>query len=197
MACAGCGFEVQEDFAFCPRCGRQRALTCANCNFACEPGFSFCPRCGAALQPAKGIARERPDDADRRPVTVLFADLCGFTSLSERLDPEEVRSFQGVLFDSLGQAVTRRGGFVAKYLGDAVLALFGAPVAHEDDPERALDTALDMQQRAETLSAEWSARLGQPVSLHIAVHTGPVVAGSLGAGAGAAYDVTGDTVNTA
>ena len=173
MACAGCGFEILPDFAFCPRCGRPQA--------------------------AAGVARQQqqPDDADRRPVTVLFADLCGFTSLSERLDPEEVRSFQGVLFGSLGQAVTRRGGFVAKYLGDAVLALFGAPVAHEDDPERALDTALDMLRRAESLSAEWSARLGQPVSLHIAVHTGPVVAGSLGAGAGAAYDVTGDTVNTA
>lgn len=172
MACAGCGFEILPDFAFCPRCGRQQA--------------------------AAGVARQQqPDDADRRPVTVLFADLCGFTSLSERLDPEEVRSFQGVLFDSLGQAVARRGGFVAKYLGDAVLALFGAPVAHEDDPERALDTALDMLRRAEALSAEWSARLGQPVSLHIAVHTGPVVAGSLGGGPGAAYDVTGDTVNTA
>jgi adenylate cyclase len=113
MACVGCGFEIQADFAFCPRCGRQQAP-------------------GASRQPAASVAKERPDDADRRPVTVLFADLCGFTSLSERLDPEEVRSFQGVLFDSLGQAVTRRGGFVAKYLGDAVLALFGAPVAHED-----------------------------------------------------------------
>lgn len=197
MACVGCGIEIQADFAFCPRCGRQQALRCAGCGFACEPGFAFCPRCGAPRQPAASVAKERPDDADRRPVTVLFADLCGFTSLSERLDPEEVRSFQGVLFDSLGQAVTRRGGFVAKYLGDAVLALFGAPVAHEDDPDRALDTALDMLQRAEVLSAEWSARLGQPVSLHIAVHTGPVVAGNLGDGAGAAYDVTGDTVNTA
>jgi len=197
MACAGCGFEVLADFAFCPRCGRQQALRCAGCGFACEPGFAFCPRCGVPRPPAASAAKERQDDADRRPVTVLFADLCGFTSLSERLDPEEVRSFQGVLFDSLGQAVTRRGGFVAKYLGDAVLALFGAPVAHEDDPERALDAALDMLQRAEALSAQWSARLGQPVSLHIAVHTGPVVAGSLGDGAGAAYDVTGDTVNTA
>jgi len=108
-----------------------------------------------------------------------------------------VRAFQGALFDSLGQAVTRRGGFVAKYLGDAVLALFGAPVAHEDDPERALDAALDMLQRADALSGQWAARLGQPVSLHIAVLTGPVVAGSMGDGAGAAYDVTGDTVNTA
>jgi hypothetical protein len=86
---------------------------------------------------------------------------------------------------------------VAKYLGDAVLALFGAPVAHENDPERALEAGLDMLRCAAALSEQWMARLGQPVSLHIAVHTGPVVAGSLGDGAGAGYDVTGDTVNTA
>jgi adenylate cyclase len=170
MPCAGCGFEIQADFA-------------------------FCPRCGAAQRSA--APKDRPDEADRRPVTVLFADLSGFTSMSERLDPEEVRAFQGVLFDSLGQAVVRRGGFVAKYLGDAVLALFGAPVAHEDDPERALDAALDMLRRAKVLSGEWSARLGQHVTLHVAVHTGPVVAGNLGDGAGGTYDVTGDTVNTA
>ncbi len=174
-------------------------MTCAGCGFEIQADFAFCPRCGAAQRPAAmpKVPKERPDDADRRPVTVLFADLCGFTSLSERLDPEEVRAFQGVLFDSLGQAVGRRGGFVAKYLGDAVLALFGAPVAHEDDPERALDAALDMLVRAGALSTQWEARLGQQVTLHIAVHTGPVVAGSLGDGAGAAYDVTGDAVNTA
>jgi len=172
------------------------SMTCAGCGFEIQADFAFCPRCGAAQRPA-AAPKERPDDADRRPVTVLFADLCGFTALSERLDPEEVRAFQGVLFDSLGQSVSRHGGFVAKYLGDAVLALFGAPVAHEDDPERALDAALDMLARAKALSAEWAARLGQQVTLHIAVHTGPVVAGSLGDGAGATYDVTGDTVNTA
>jgi adenylate cyclase len=130
-------------------------------------------------------------------VTVLFADLSGFTALSERLDPEEVRAFQNALFQSLAQAVARFDGFVAKYLGDAILAVFGAPVAHEDDPERALEGALDMLARGATLSEQWAVRLSQPVTLHIAVHTGPVVAGTLTEVAGAAYDVTGDTVNTA
>ena len=198
MTCAGCGFEILAGFAFCPRCGRRQPVGCASCGFACEPDFAFCPRCGSPREPAAAAKPKVPQaDADRRQVTVIFADVCGFTSLSERLDPEEVRAFQGALFDSLGQAITRYGGFVAKYLGDAVLALFGAPVAHEDDPERALDAALDMLRRAAALSGTWAARLGQPVSLHVAVHTGPVVAGSLGDGAGAAYDVTGDTVNTA
>jgi adenylate cyclase len=174
------------------------SVTCARCGFELSPDFAFCPRCGLARASAGAPEpAERPADADRRHVTVLFADLCGFTSLSERLDPEEVRAFQTALFDALGQAISRCGGFVAKYLGDAVLALFGAPVAHEDDPERALEAALDMMRRAEGLGERWAARLGQPVSLHIAVHTGPVVASSLGDGAGATYDVTGDTVNTA
>ena len=198
MTCVGCGFEILADFAFCPRCGRRQPAACASCGFACESDFAFCPRCGSPREPAAAAKPKVPQaDADRRQVTVLFADLCGFTSLSERLDPEEVRAFQGALFDSLGQSITRTGGFVAKYLGDAVLALFGAPVAHEDDPERALEAGLDMLRRAAALSETWAARLGQPVSLHIAVHTGPVVAGNLGGGAGAAYDVTGDTVNTA
>jgi adenylate cyclase len=145
------------------------------------------------------VARENAlhRDADRRQATILFADLSGFTSLSERLDPEEVRGFQNVLFEALAQAITRHDGFVTKFMGDAVLAVFGAPVAHEDDPERALNTALDMLARGTILNNEWATRLGQPVTLHIAVHTGPVVAGSLGHAAGAAYDVTGDTVNTA
>ncbi|MGE3157794.1 MAG: adenylate/guanylate cyclase domain-containing protein [Xanthobacteraceae bacterium] len=174
MACIGCGFELSPDFAFCPRCGRRRADA-------------------PAAAPAP-IAAE--PDADRRQVTVLFADVTGFTTLSERLDPEDVRAYQNALFEALAQAIARYDGFVEKFVGDAVLAVFGAPIAHEDDPERALHAALDMLARSAVLSEQWAQRLGQPVTLHIGVHTGPVVAGSLGSAAGAAYAVTGDTVNT-
>jgi adenylate cyclase len=135
-------------------------------------------------------------EADRRQVTVLFADLTGFTALSERLDPEDVRAFQSALFEALGRSIARYDGFVEKFVGDAVLAVFGAPVAHEDDPVRACEAALDMLERGAVLSREWAGRLGQPVTLHVGIHTGPVVAGSLGGGGGAAYAVTGDTVNT-
>jgi adenylate cyclase len=177
-------------------------VTCVSCGLEISAGFAFCPHCGhrqpsPAASATSAKPKPLPAEADRRQVTVLFADLCGFTSLSERLDPENVRAFQATLFDSLGQSVARYGGFVAKFLGDAVLALFGAPVAHENDPQRALEAALDMLARASDLGRTWEARLGQPVSLHIAVHTGPVVAGQLGDGASATYDVTGDTVNTA
>jgi adenylate cyclase len=135
-------------------------------------------------------------EADRRQVTVLFADLSGFTALAERLDPEVVRAFQTALFETLARSITRYDGFVEKFVGDAVLAVFGAPVAHEDDPERACDAAVDMLARGAALSHEWAGRLGQPVTMHVAIHTGPVVAGNLAAAAGAAYAVTGDTVNT-
>jgi predicted ATPase/class 3 adenylate cyclase len=144
--------------------------------------------------PARSDALER--EADRRHVTVLFADLAGFTGLAERLDPEDVRTFQNRLFETLARAITRYDGFVEKFVGDAVLAVFGAPVAHEDDPERACDAALEMLEQSAVLSREWQPRLGQPVRLHVGIHTGPVVAGHLGGAAGAAYAVTGDTVNT-
>ena len=227
MSCAGCGYEAAPDFAFCPRCGRRLPAPCPGCGFGCEPDFAFCPRCGTGLAAASapaGTASDRPAappaprpqppaqapaapllpadgagrEADRRQVTVLFADLSGFTTLGERLDPEDVRAFQNALFEMLAEAIARFDGFVEKFVGDAVMAVFGAPVAHEDDPQRALEAALDMLERSARLSQGWAARVGQPVTLHVGVHTGPVVAGKLGgaSGAGAAYAVTGDTVNT-
>src|SRR5262245_26046457 len=206
MACAGCGFDGSPDFAFCPRCGRKLPAPCPACGTLCEPDFAFCPRCGTARSGAAPAAGTREPaartkdpaarEADRRQVTVLFADLTGFTTLAERLDPEEVRAFQNALFETLARSIERYDGFVEKFVGDAVMAVFGAPVAHEDDPERALDAALDMLERAARLGEGWAARLGQRVMLHIGIHSGPVVAGSLGAAAGTAYAVTGDTVNT-
>jgi adenylate cyclase len=205
ITCPGCDTEAAPGFAFCPRCGRRLPSPCDACGFPCEPDFAFCPRCGAARSPNTPVRPAQPQkpadpshEADRRPVTVLFADLSGFTTLSERLDPEDVRSFQNALFETLSAAIARYDGFVEKFVGDAVLAVFGAPVAHEDDPARACAAALDMLERGSALSGQWAARLGQPVTLHVGIHTGPVVAGSLGgaSGAGAAYAVTGDTVNT-
>lgn len=207
MGCAGCGAAISPDFAFCPRCGLRQPWTCPGCGFACAPDFAFCPRCGRARDaaaapttpPAAADPRPKPRaEVDRRQVTVVFADLCGFTALAERLDPEDVRMFQTALFASLSAAISAFDGYAAKFIGDAVLAIFGAPVAHEDDPERALAAALEMMKRGHALSAEWAPRLGRQVDLHVAIHTGTVVAGSLGGdAAGAAYDVTGDTVNAA
>lgn len=217
LTCSGCGFQGSAGFAFCPRCGRRLPNLCPTCGSACDAEFAFCPKCGSAqvraavpaaaagmpsatTRPTTMPAAEKPDgrsrEADRRHVTVLFADLSGFTALSERLDPEQIRAFQNALFEMLARAIARYDGFVEKFVGDAVLAVFGAPVAHEDDPARACHAALDMMQGGTALSEAWAQRLGQPVALHVGIHTGPVVAGSLGAAAGATYAVTGDTVNT-
>ena len=128
---------------------------------------------------------------------MLFADLAGFTALSEGLDPEDVRAIQGDLFREMSASIERYEGFVEKFVGDAVMAVFGAPRAHEDDPERGLRAALLMRDRMETLNLRWERRVGRPLALHIGVNTGPVVAGRIGSTADAAYAVTGDTVNTA
>jgi predicted ATPase/class 3 adenylate cyclase len=134
--------------------------------------------------------------ADRRTVTVLFADLSGFTAISELLDPEIVQSLQNEIFEEMTAATESFGGFVDKFIGDAMLALFGAPAAHEDDPERALRAALDMIDRVAHAS-ERSRAVRSPLKLHVGVNTGPVVAGGIGAGSARSYSVTGDTVNTA
>jgi len=211
MSCAGCGFEAPADFAFCPKCGTKLALTCPACGAPTAPDFAFCVRCGghlggataaaAAPQPQKSAPlplNQAPHAgyADRRPATVLFADLTGFTSLGERLDPEDVRALQNELYEELRSALTQFGGFMEKFVGDAVMAVFGAPVAHEEDPERALRAALEMHRRVAALSARWERRLGRPLTLHVGVNTGRVVAGNIGSTEGA-YAVTGDTVNTA
>ena len=180
MKCAQCQFDVSADFAFCPGCGSK--LTAA------------APVIAATLAtPAIPVTAE----ADRRSATVLFADLSGFTAISERLDPEDVRALQTDLFGALRGVIERLDAFLEKFVGDAVMAVFGAPVAHEDDPQRALHAALEMHACAAVLSERWRNRIGHPLTLHIGVNTGRVVAGRLGSAADAAYAVTGDTVNTA
>src|SRR5437868_6285808 len=229
MNCAHCGFEVQNGFAFCPKCGSKQPSACPGCGYACEPDFAYCPKCGGQIDaavkagpaPSSTIPATAPKwvrapaltaeagrvvqgephrvdgGANRRTITVLFADLSGFTTMSERLDPEVMQAFQNELFEELTAAVRGFGGFVDKFIGDALLALFGAPAAHEDDPERAVRAAIDMIRRTEQLSERVKAFAGSPLLLHIGINTGHVVAGGLGVGVAKSYSVTGDTVNTA
>ena len=171
-------------------------MKCGHCQFDVSAEFAFCPRCGTKLAAAVPVAPV-VTEADRRMATVLFADLSGFTAISERLDPEDVRALQTDLLAAMRGVIERYDAFVEKFVGDAVMAVFGAPVAHEDDPQRALHAALEMHACAAQLSERWRNRIGHPLTLHIGVNTGRVVAGTLGATADAVYAVTGDTVNTA
>ena len=171
-------------------------MKCAQCQFDVSAEFAFCPRCGNKLGAAAPVAAVVAE-ADRRMATVLFADLSGFTAISERLDPEDVRALQTDLLAAMRAVIGRYDAFVEKFVGDAVMAVFGAPVAHEDDPQRALHAALEMHAGAAQLSERWRQRIGHALTLHIGINSGRVVAGTLGATADAAYAVTGDTVNTA
>lgn len=157
-------------------------MVCPACGEEAPGGARFCASCGRSLV---NLGDER------RVVTVLFADMVGFTSLSERLDPEVVKNLVDRCFNRLAQDVTAFGGQVDKIIGDAMLAMFGAPTAHEDDAERAVRAALRMQ---ETLCAE-AASIGPEVQIRIAVNTGEVLVGAMGAAG--SVTAMGDVVNTA
>src|ERR1700756_442201 len=155
---------------------------CASCGSENPAGFRFCGSCGAPL-------KAEPKREERKVVTVLFADLVGFTARAERMDPEDVRAVLAPYWERLRGELEQRGGTVEKFIGDAVMALFGAPVAHEDDPERAVRAALAIR--------DW-AREEEGVQVRIAVHTagGPLAlpGGTPAEGEGMA---AGDVVNTA
>ncbi len=151
----------------------------------------YCRGCGTALGALLS------NEAERRYVTVLFADMTGSTAMSERLDPEEVQEIMSEFYQELAACVHRYGGTVDKFLGDGIMALFGAPRAHEDDPERALAAALEMREGVEALNRRLAGRLPQRIGIHIGVNTGLVVAGRVGGGSHSEYTVLGDTVNVA
>jgi class 3 adenylate cyclase/tetratricopeptide (TPR) repeat protein len=135
--------------------------------------------------------------SDRRVVTVLFTDVSGFTAMSEKLDPEEVTEIVNQFFAVLTEPIYRFGGVVDKYIGDAIMALFGAPIAHEDDPERALWAAYEMQRAAKEFAAKLEAKTGIGLRIRIGINTGLVVAGAVGGAQKQDYTVMGDTVNLA
>jgi len=160
---------------------------CARCGSEVPAGARFCPSCGATQG---DLPRE-----ERRFVTVLFGDLTGFTELSERRDAEEVKRIVDGVFERVTAIVESYGGRIDKVIGDEVMAVFGAPQAYEDDPERAVRAAMAIQRTMEEYSADTEAERGVPVRMHIGINTGEVVAGLVG-GADA-YTVIGDAVNTA
>jgi class 3 adenylate cyclase/predicted ATPase len=215
MICAQCGTETSPG----ERCERCRAVLgakeCPECHASLFGKERFCPRCGRCFAgsavllaashmkrleqylPERVLERLLQSDtgilSERRYATVMFADVSGFTSMSEEMSAEAVAETMNGVFDGLVAAVHRYDGTVDKFIGDAVMAIFGAPVSHDNDPERAVCTALEMQ----SFIREHAEKIGRKISLAIGINAGPLVAGSMGGHGRLNYSVLGDTVNTA
>jgi len=186
-------------------CGEPLPAGCPSCGAENPPQAKFCMECGTPLAgggpepraaaPAATTPKEPPEapPEERRRATVLFADLSGYTAAAERMDPEAVKALVGRILRRLAEEVERFGGTVDKFIGDNVMGVFGAPLAHEDDPERAVRAGLAMQQAMQEINAEGERRGGVTFSLRVGINTGEVMAGAVGDH----YTVIGDPVNVA
>jgi class 3 adenylate cyclase/tetratricopeptide (TPR) repeat protein len=201
---------------FCGGCGQEFNLTCSECGTNNPVGNKFCNECGSNLKPAKEVPDQiaetksppaSPSKAtiatdtsfitgERKHVTVLFSDLTGYTAMSEKLDPEEVKEITSRIFSDISKIIGKYDGFIEKYAGDAVMAIFGVPKAHEDDPIRAVKAAQEIHELVDTLSPELENRIGQPISMHSGINTGLVVTGDVDIERGT-HGVAGDTINLA
>jgi class 3 adenylate cyclase len=193
MRCPACQADNPELARFCASCGGRLTATCPHCSAEVALGARFCTACGSTMPAAEPVstAGERAAlGAERRRVSVLFADLENFTGLAEALDPEEVRAVQSRYFEVARGTVAVYGGVIEKFIGDAVVAVWGAPVAHEDDAERAVRAALDLLAAVAQLTGSAT---GERLVARAAVATGEAAVG-MAEGQGL---VSGDVINTA
>ena len=172
-------------------------MECPKCQFVNPDDFQFCGRCGHRLDESAEIARTVTEaEGERKHVTVLFSDLSGYTAMCERLDPEEVKEIMSRIFGDIAQVVSKYEGFVEKFIGDAVMALFGVPKAHEDDPVRAIRAAGEINDLVAAMSPQLEDKIGKPLSMHSGINTGLVVTGEVDLEKGT-HGVAGDTINLA
>jgi class 3 adenylate cyclase/tetratricopeptide (TPR) repeat protein len=209
MECPNCQVVNREGAVFCLECGAELGIQCPNCEKSLPPRAKFCDSCGRDLkQPSKpepqipepAPDKERPPPkpiaSERKHVTALFSDLSGYTAMSEILDPEEVKEITSKIFDDISKIITKYEGFVEKFAGDAVMALFGATEAHEDDPVRAIKAAREIHNLVNSLSPQYEERIEQPLVMHSGINTGLVVTGDINLEKGT-HGVAGDTLNVA
>ena len=166
-------------------------MNCSRCQTANPEGARFCLNCGTPLEAA------RPVEGERKFVTVLFADVVDSTGMGERLDPEQIIEIMNGAFAFLNVAVAKYDGTVARLMGDAVLAFFGAPVAHEDDPERAVRAGLEIQAAAGEYGRAIKASYGVDFDVRVGINTGLAVLAVVGDEIKTEYTAMGDTTNVA
>ena len=218
MNCSACSFSNREGVHYCTRCGTPLVLVCLRCHTPAQEGDQFCGACGnrmiqlagsaplpvlapalaapAIAAPAPGPAAA-PFESERKNVTVLFADIAGFTAMSEKLDPEDVTNLMNGCLRMLADVVVRYEGYVDKFIGDCVMAIFGAPIAHENHPELAVRAALAMHKEMEEYNKKLPAKIDKKLALHTGINSGMVIAGGVGSDMKMEYTVMGDTVNLA
>ena len=217
MKCARCQSDNPVEADFCIECGALIEFHCPKCGAITPVTGKFCKKCGADLResrPSSAIDYSQPlsytpkhladkiladrttIEGERKQVTVLFADVKGFTSISEKLDPEEVQTLISECLVFFTEEIHRYEGAVAQFLGDGVMALFGAPIAHEDAPQRALYAALAIRERLREYSEKLKVQ-GIDFNMRIGLNTGLVVVGRIGDDLTMEYTAMGDTVNLA
>ncbi len=225
MKCPKCQIENPEDSSFCRKCGSSMELdiTCPKCGSTHPPDSNFCNKCGHDLSKPKEApstddselphaiptaatndtqtiapaAEFRPQDAERRQLTVMFCDLVGSTKLSGQLDPEDLRDVVRAYQETAAEVIQNFDGHIAQYLGDGLLVYFGYPRAHEDDAHRAVRVGLGIVEAIGTLNSRLEATDGIQIAVRIGIHTGPVVVGEMG-GAGRHEQLAlGETPNIA
>jgi len=210
MNCSNCQSSNPDSAKFCMNCGSALVHRCNRCQTELPPTARFCTNCGQAVDSksstlpdtsltspssvkSEPVVSDTQLSGERRIVTILFADISGFTAMSEKMDPEQVRSLMNSCFDKLVPIIEKYGGVVDKFIGDEIMALFGAPVAHEDDPVRAMRSALEMMKTLEAFNNHQSVNLG----MHVGINTGLVVTGGIGSQGRQQFSVMGDAVNIA
>jgi class 3 adenylate cyclase len=224
IKCSNCGFENEPGSRFCENCGRPLERRCPNCGNPASATAKFCRFCGwdlsesavmphaeppraepsltdlqraapAEMQDKIRMARQRVE-GERKLVTALFADIVGSTALAAKLDPEDWRDVVNGAHQRMSRAVYRYEGTIAQLLGDGILAFFGAPLAHEDDAERAIRAGFDILEAIESYAAGLRQRgLASDLQVRIGVNTGLVVVGTIGNDLHMEYLALGDTVN--
>lgn len=211
MRCPSCDRDNREGRRFCAACGASLATPCPKCGFENEPGEDYCGGCGAAVNSATPTGPKKPaaDDttsahesettaAERRQLTVMFCDLVGSTEMASRLDPEDLQGVITACQRAWRDEIERYEGFVARYMGDGVLAYFGYPQAHEDDVERAVRTGLALVEATKVLNQKVGRESDIALAVRVGIATGQVVVGDfIGEGASQESAVVGETPNLA
>ena len=201
MRCSKCGTEGIAGKKFCAECGTPLGVRCSKCGSQCLSGAKFCADCGTSLNVAVSArVLERPppkkyeSTGERRHLTVMFCDLVGSTEISARLDPEEWREIEAAYLHAVAEAIDRFDGFVAKYLGDGVMAYFGWPEAHDNDAERAVRGGLAIIDAVKALNSSEAHNNRPRLSVRVGIDSGTVV---IGKGGGSDSEVFGNTANVA